>query len=616
MRFLLKINALLSFFLLFNATLHAQKKAGTGLQIGDDSPSLIPFHAWGDDKGSRACPVCKYGQNYGIIYFVGNQPDWIDIENWLIFLEKESLKRGKILKVYFVYGNEIGYSKAKRQSELEALGVKLKIKKLALTFVSSLSDTETEVHLNQIPLSIKNAFIVYKKRVVLDVFENLKATETNFKKLTFFLTTNNFENPISNTTEIHEQTDTTEIYNKWLGDYVTRDNQLIAITRSQRRLYAYFENSQVFRGLNKINDTTFSSGKTVVSQDTEAIFQFSNNRLIIQEKNKTTIYAFKKDLYLTKNVSFFNKNQVKLSGTLFLPNKPNGKAVVLVHGSGEQDRNGYASIIRLLADVFARQGIVVLTYDKQGIGNSEGNWASMSFKDLADDALSGITFLKKRHDIDVQKIGLAGSSQAGWVIAKALEKSQKEVDFALLIGAAGSGISVIDQNLYNTEMQMTCLGSFSKQQIDQALLQQWYFLKYVSTSKYGAEYDKITAKISQDTLIRDWLFPLTKDIDLKNRSQWFTALELAFDPLPIWGNFDRPSLMLFSEFDDATPTEKVIVNINALKNSKIKTVVIPKAQHIGLETDNICKAEIVNLKNFNPLFLKELINWLHDFDKK
>jgi pimeloyl-ACP methyl ester carboxylesterase len=616
MHLLLKTNALLSFFLFFNIALHAQKQASTGLQIGDDSPSFIPFHAWGEDKGSRACPVCKYGKHYGILYFVGNQPDWTDIEQWLIFLEKESLKRGKMLKVYFVYGNETGYSKIKRQKELEDLGKKLNIKKLALTFVPSLSDTETEVNLNQIPPSVKNAFIIYKKRVVLDVFQNLKATETNFRKLTFFLTNNDFENKVPNIAETHEQTDTTEIYNKWLGDYVTPDNQLIAITRSQRRLYAYFENSQVFRGLNKVNDTTFSSGKTVVSQDTEAIFQFSNTHLIIQEKNKTTIYAFKKDLCLTRNVSFFNKKQVKLSGTLFLPNEPNGKAVVLVHGSGEQDRNGYASIIRLLADVFARQGIVVLTYDKQGIGNSEGNWASMSFKDLADDALSGITFLKKRHDIDVQKIGLAGSSQAGWVIAKAIEQSQKDIDFTLLIGAAGSGISVIDQNLYNTEMQMTCLGSFSKQQIDQALLQQWYFLKYVSTSKYGAEYDKITAKISQDTLIRDWLFPLTKDIDLKNRSQWFTALELAFDPLPIWGNFDRPSLMLFSEFDDATPTEKVIVKIKGLKNPKIKTVVIPKAQHIGLETDNICKAEVVDMKNFNPQFFIELINWLKDLDKK
>jgi pimeloyl-ACP methyl ester carboxylesterase len=381
-------------------------------------------------------------------------------------------------------------------------------------------------------------------------------------------------------------------------------------------LYAYFENSQVFRGLNKINDTTYSSGKTVVSEDMEALFQFSNSSLTIQEKNKPTIFALKKNLYATKNVSFFNKKQIKLSGTLFLPNKPNGKAVVLVHGSGEQDRNGYASIIRLLADVFARQGMVVLTYDKQGIGNSEGNWASMSFKDLADDALSGIDFLKKRRDISIQKIGLAGSSQAGWVIAKAIEQAQKDIDFALLIGAAGSGISVIEQNLYNTEMQMACLGSFTKKQIEQALQQQQAFFDYLLHRKNGAEYDKLTAKISQDTAIRDWLFPLTKDIDLKNRNQWFTALELDFDPLPIWRNFDRPSLMLFSEFDDATPTEKVILKIKALENPKIKTVVIPKAQHIGLETDNICRAEVVDLKGFNPQFFKEIINWLKYFDKK
>jgi pimeloyl-ACP methyl ester carboxylesterase len=609
----LKINILISAFLLIFIVLNAQN---TGLQIGDDSPSFIPFHAWGEDKGSRACPVCKYGKHYGIIYFVGNQPDWTDIENWLIFLEKESLKRGKMLKVYFVYGNEKGYSKAKRQSELEGLGQKLNIKKLALTYVPSLSDTETEVNLNLIPPSVKNAFIVYKKRVVLDVFQNLNASETNFKKLTFFLTNNDFENPILNIAETHEQTDTTEMYNKWLGDYETLDNQLIAITRSQRRLYIYFENSQVFRGLNKINDTTFFSGKTVVSQDTERLFQFSNNVLTIKEKNQTPIFALKKDFYSTKNVSFFNKKQIKLSGTLFLPNKPNGKAVVLVHGSGEQDRNGYASIIRLLADVFARQGIVVLTYDKQGIGNSEGNWASMSFKDLANDALSGINFLKKRRDVSLQKIGLAGSSQAGWVIAKAIEQSKKDIDYTLLIGAAGSGISVVEQNLYNTRTQMTCIGSFTKKQIEQALQQQKAFFDYLLHRENDTEYDKLTAQLRQDTLLRDWLFPPTKDIDFKNRNQWFTALELDFDPLSIWRNFDRPTLMLFSEFDDATPTEKVIFQINALKNSKIKMVVIPKAQHIGLETDNICHAEVVDMKTFNPQFFTALLNWLKDFGKE
>ena len=67
----------------------------SGLSIGEDQPSFTPFHAYGPDKGSKACPVCKYGRYHGIIYFVGDHPDWTDIRKWLAFLEQESVSRSK-----------------------------------------------------------------------------------------------------------------------------------------------------------------------------------------------------------------------------------------------------------------------------------------------------------------------------------------------------------------------------------------------------------------------------------------------------------------------------------------------------------------------------------------
>jgi protocatechuate 3,4-dioxygenase, beta subunit len=57
----------------------------SGLEIGEDNPSFIPYHAFGPDKGTRTCPVCKYGRFHGIVYFVGNHPNWDDIKKWLIF---------------------------------------------------------------------------------------------------------------------------------------------------------------------------------------------------------------------------------------------------------------------------------------------------------------------------------------------------------------------------------------------------------------------------------------------------------------------------------------------------------------------------------------------------
>ena len=153
----------------------------SGLEIGEDNPSFIPYHAFGSDKGTRTCPVCKYGRFHGIVYFVGNNPNWDDIRKWLTFLEQESVTRSKYLKAYFVYGNENKYNKATRQKELENIGLELNLKNIALTFVPSMMDKESEVDLNKINPSVENTFVIFKHRTIIDKFINFKATADNYK---------------------------------------------------------------------------------------------------------------------------------------------------------------------------------------------------------------------------------------------------------------------------------------------------------------------------------------------------------------------------------------------------------------------------------------------------
>jgi protocatechuate 3,4-dioxygenase, beta subunit len=155
----------------------------SGLEIGEENPSFIPYHAFGPDKGTRTCPVCKYGRFHGIVYFVGNNPDWEDIKKWLAFLEQESITRAKYLKVYFVYGNENNFRKDLRHKELEALGLELKLKNTALTYVPSMTDHATEVNLNKINPDVKNTFVIYKHRIIVDKFVNIKATPENFRSV-------------------------------------------------------------------------------------------------------------------------------------------------------------------------------------------------------------------------------------------------------------------------------------------------------------------------------------------------------------------------------------------------------------------------------------------------
>lgn len=158
-----------------------QTKINSGLEIGGENPSFTPFHAFGPDKGTKTCPVCKYGRFHGIVYFVGNNPNWDNIKEWLSFLELESINRSKYIKVYFVYGNDKGYNKDKRNKDLENLGNELNIKNTALTFVPSFSDEESEVNLNKINPKVENTFVIYRHRAIIDKFVNLKPTKENYK---------------------------------------------------------------------------------------------------------------------------------------------------------------------------------------------------------------------------------------------------------------------------------------------------------------------------------------------------------------------------------------------------------------------------------------------------
>lgn len=155
----------------------------SGLKIGEDQPSFIPYHAFGQDKGTRACPVCKYGRYHGIVFFVGDNPKWDDIKKWLNYLDKESMTREKYLKAYFVYGNSKNYSRQARQTDLEKIGTELRLQKIALTFVPSFTDSESEVHLNNINPKAENTLVIYRHRTIVDKYVNLKPTEENLKKI-------------------------------------------------------------------------------------------------------------------------------------------------------------------------------------------------------------------------------------------------------------------------------------------------------------------------------------------------------------------------------------------------------------------------------------------------
>jgi dienelactone hydrolase len=144
---------------------------------------------------------------------------------------------------------------------------------------------------------------------------------------------------------------------------------------------------------------------------------------------------------------FFHNGDVKLSYRL---TRPPGQgpfpAVVIGHGSGEMRKE----MCRHLAIHFERHGFVTLCYDKRGVGDSTGAYSMVGvgnsddmFATLASDMVAGMRFLREQPDVDRRRVGLAGVSQAGWIIPIAARNG----DAAFMVIASGPTVSV-GQEIY------------------------------------------------------------------------------------------------------------------------------------------------------------------------
>lgn len=139
----------------------------------------------------------------------------------------------------------------------------------------------------------------------------------------------------------------------------------------------------------------------------------------------------------------FQNGDVGLAFSLDLPAGAGPfPAVVLGHGSGRVTRDQ----LGFLASRFTSLGFAVLRFDKRGVGESTGTFVFVGtqdsptvFAELASDVAAGVRFLRTRPEIDPRRIGLAGGSQAGWILPLA---ARELGDIAFMVLLAGPVCSV------------------------------------------------------------------------------------------------------------------------------------------------------------------------------
>lgn len=239
-----------------------------------------------------------------------------------------------------------------------------------------------------------------------------------------------------------------------------------------------------------------------------------------------------------QEISFRNQTQdINLGGMLFIP-KGEGPfpAAVIIHGSGtsRRDSGWYLTLTKYLQD----NGIVVLLPDKRGSVQSEGDWRSSSYEDLATDTLAAIAFLKEQDQVETSFIGIIGMSEGGRIAPIAANLSP---DVAYLVNVVGGSLPTFDALQYEENYNLREMG----------------ILPGISNvMAYGTTYilRNVTKKVFWDVVGN-------------------------FDPLPYWEQVSIPALILYGEEDTNVPSVESARLLRALNNPNIEVKVYAGSGH-------------------------------------
>jgi uncharacterized protein len=312
-----------------------------------------------------------------------------------------------------------------------------------------------------------------------------------------------------------------------------------------------------------------------------------------------------KTMLKREEVSFQN-DAVTLAGTLTMPvSDGSHPAIVLIHGSGEQRRDH--AFLQFITDLFALNGIAVLAYDKRGVGASSSDSDAAMLADLADDALSGVAFLRTRHDINHQQIGLWGISQGGWIAPLAAARSQ---NVAFIILVSGPAVSVAQQDVDRVEYELRA-GGFSEAEVQAAVMHEQLFSDVAFS---GQGWDKLEASIQH---VRTTRWASIVALPSKEEFERYGSLWgqfRAYDPLADLQHVTCPVLALFGGMDTVVPPKKnaplMEQALNLGGNRDYTIHVFPDGEHVLLACASGARREAPLRSTFVPGYFEMMLDWL------
>lgn len=273
-----------------------------------------------------------------------------------------------------------------------------------------------------------------------------------------------------------------------------------------------------------------------------------------------TVWSVLRDApYDVSEVSFEARDGVRLEGVLLEPRSPSGRGAVLLHGSGNSDRDNVWAYT--FAHALAREGVTVLFPDKRGSGGSGGDWREVGLDALARDAVSGADELARRAGLPTDSIGWVGLSQGGWVAPLAARMSGRG---AFVISVSSAAVPVFDQLELEVGNDLLEEGFGPDALAAAAQLQRAFRERALGRIPWSAYED------ARDETLNGPAAAFAESTPADSSSwlwSWWARVG-GFDPLESWATAGLPILVLYGAEDelDNVPVDESVRRLQSLQN--------------------------------------------------
>lgn len=318
----------------------------------------------------------------------------------------------------------------------------------------------------------------------------------------------------------------------------------------------------------------------------------------------------------------FKNGESRLVGTLTLPaGEGPFSAVVLVSGSGPQDRNeeilGHKPFL-VIADYLTRNGVAVLRYDDRGTGMSSGVFMEATSQDFMEDASSAVDYLIQHPKIDKSSISVCGHSE-GAMLAVMMAAKRKDLYSIVLLagpGIKGDSLLLLQQSLIGQSEGMKEKEILKLQEFNRRLFSGILASKdLISCREFvEKEFRKYAKKLSKAEINQYGSKEKFVEISTNTYVNPWMLYFLAYDPTNDLKRVTCKILALNGDKDLQVPSKE---NLEAIKQHVVdvsgnnKYVSLPNLNHLFQETTTGKISEYgQNEQTISPNVLKLLGEWL------